>query len=161
MRDRVLTNSQAMGVMIAALLVKKGQRMDAAMSEALTEDYLDALDDLPAWSVREAVRKWNRAESPQLDKKPHDFNWRPEPPTLRRLAWIEYWNVKSRVETLQRMVAAVPRIEYSPEHRGEMLQKLSAFMHVNDAEDRETRLRKAERLGKRIDRIAEQREAAE
>jgi hypothetical protein len=164
LRDRVLSNDQAMGVMVAALLVKKGQRMDAAMSEALTEDYLDALDDLPAWSVREAIRKWNRAESPQLDKKPHDFNWRPEPPTLRRLAWMEVWNVRGRMETLQRMLVAVPRIEYSPEHKAHMLGKLAEVVHGFEPDPllaAEKRMRKAERIGRYVDQVAARSEASE
>jgi superfamily I DNA and/or RNA helicase len=37
--------------------------MDAVSAEALTEDYLDALEDLPARSVIAALRKWNRSQS--------------------------------------------------------------------------------------------------
>lgn len=128
MREKMMSNDNAIGVMIAALLVKKGSRMDAAISEALSEDYLDALEDMPAWAVREAVRKWNRSESPQLDKKPHDFNWRPEPPTLRRLAQLERWGVEGRIVQLKRILNAVERVEYSDEHRLEMLTKLQGVM---------------------------------
>lgn len=161
LRDREMDNASALGVMIAALLAKKGQRMDAAVSEALTEDYLDALDDLPAWAVREAIRKWNRAESAQLDRKPHDFNWRPEPPTLRRLAFIEFAVVKDRIDKLSRVLNAVPLLEYSPEHTVQMRAKLAEAspilraMLMHDA-----RMRRAKELGAEADRLAK-REAAE
>ena len=86
LRETTMSNDAALVAMIAALLLKGGRRLDRQSSDAATEDYLDALEDVPAWSVREALRKWNRGESPPLDAKPHDFNWRPEPPTLRRLS---------------------------------------------------------------------------
>jgi hypothetical protein len=130
LREQVLTNDQAHGVLIAGLLIKGGGiKLDKAASDQLTEDYLDAIEDLPAWTVREALRKWNRAESTQLDpKKPHDFNWRPAPPTLRKLAYLEMWTVKSRIQELERVLNAVPRIEYSDEHRREMLVKLAELL---------------------------------
>lgn len=130
LREKMMTNAQAHGVMIAGLLIKGGGiKLDQAASDQKTEDYLDAIEDLPAWSVREALRKWNRAESPRLDpKKPHDFNWRPEPPTLRQLAYLELWGVKSRIQELEKVLNAVPRIEFSDEHRHEMLTKLQALV---------------------------------
>lgn len=129
LREQVLTNDQAHGVMIAGLLIKGGGiKLDKAASDQLTEDYLDAIEDLPAWSVREALRKWNRGESPRLDpKKPHDFNWRPAPPTLRNLAYLELWSVKSRIQALEKVLNAVPLIEFSDEYRAEMLEKLQAL----------------------------------
>lgn len=129
-RETTMPNDTAIGVMVAGLLIKGGgQKLDKASADALTEDYLDALEDLPAWSVREAMRKWNRAESPQLDpKKPHDFNWKPTPPTLRRLAQHELAGVKGRIISLQRLCEAVPLIEYSDEHRENMLKRLQVVI---------------------------------
>jgi hypothetical protein len=72
--------------MIASLLLKGGAKLDQQSSDAFTEDYLDAIEDLPAWAVREAIRKWNRAESPKLDGKKHAFIWRP--PRRRCGDWL-------------------------------------------------------------------------
>lgn len=125
LRETTMSNDAAHATMIAQLLLKGGKRMDKQSSDAATEDYLDAIEDLPAWSVREALRKWNRAESVVLDsKKPHDFNWRPEPPTLRRLALHELAGVKGRMLTLQKLLDAVPLLEFSDEHRASMLGRL-------------------------------------
>jgi len=131
LREKVLTNDQAHGVMIAGLLIKGGGiKLDKAASDQLTEDYLDAIEDLPAWCVREALRKWNRAESQRLDpRKPHDFNWRPQPPTLRQLAYLELWSVKSRIQQLEKVLNAVPLIEYSEEYRKNMVERLQAAIH--------------------------------
>ena len=129
-RERVLSNDQAHGVMIAGLLIKGGgAKLDKASADALTEDYLDAIEDLPAWAVREALRKWNRAESPKLDGKPHDFNWRPMPPTLRRLAQHELVAIRARIGRFEKLLAAVPLLEFSEEHCRTMLGRLQTVMH--------------------------------
>lgn len=110
-RDRVLTNDQAISTMIAELLLRrKGTKLDKAASDALTDEYLDALEDLPAWAVRAARRKWNRGESVRMDpKKPHDFTWNLEPPVLRYLATVELAGVKWDIRRLERLLSATVR----------------------------------------------------
>lgn len=111
-RDRVLTNDQAIGTMIAELLLRrKGPKLDKAASDALTDEYLDALEDLPAWTVRAARRKWNRGESVRMDpKKPHDFTWNCEPPVLRYLATVELAGIKWEIRQLERLLIATVRM---------------------------------------------------
>ena len=129
-RGEIMGQEAALGAMIASLLLKSGQKLEKAMADCLTEDYFDALEDMPAWTVREALRKWNRGESVQLDPKgAHDFRWAPKPPILRRLADYELARVKSRIIHLQRLCDASPIIEYSDEHRKGMLTRLSALFH--------------------------------
>jgi hypothetical protein len=129
LREATLSNDAALATMIAGLLLKGGKKLDKQSSDQATEDYLDALEDLPAWSVREAIRKWNRGESPQLDpKKPHDFNWRPEPPTLRRCALHELTAVKARMHSMQKLLDAVPMVEFSEEHCADMRERLQKLM---------------------------------
>jgi hypothetical protein len=123
---RTLTNYQAVNVIIAKLLVKsRGSKLDETSSDALAEDYLDAIEDLPAWSVRNALRKWNRAESAKFDGNPHNFDWRPTPATLRRLAEIELGPIRAEMVQLKKLLIAVPRFEYSEEHRAKMLALLT------------------------------------
>lgn len=119
-----MSNDQAHGVMIASLLLKGGAKLDQQSSDAFTEDYLDAIEDVPAWAVREAIRKWNRAESPELDDKPHDFKWRPAPPILRQLANHEIAGVKARILMLEKLLTAVPVAEFNDEHCADMRARL-------------------------------------
>ena len=127
-RGQARPREQALGVMIAGLLIKSGQRLDEATSDAITDDYFDALDDIPAWCVREALRKWNRAESVQLDPRlPHDFRWAPKPPILRKLADHELATVKCRIHQLQRICDARPVVEFSAEHREKMINRISVL----------------------------------
>jgi hypothetical protein len=114
--------------MIASLLLKGGAKLDQNSSDAFTEDYLDAIEDLPAWAVREAIRKWNRAESPKLDGKPHSYDFRPSPPTLRR------WHSTSssacgRACSAAEDLRGQPLIEYSDEHRDHIRPVLRTVRH--------------------------------
>jgi hypothetical protein len=129
LRDTIMKNEAALSVMVAGLLLKSGQKLDQAASDVLTEDYLDALEDLPAWAVREALRKWNRAESVQIDpKRSHDFSWAPKPPILRRLAEYELASLKGRIHSWQNLLRAVPLIEFSEEHHQTMIHRLAALL---------------------------------
>lgn len=141
LRGATLTNDQAHGVMIASLLLKGGAKLDQNSSDAFTEDYLDAIEDIPAWAVREAIRKWNRAESPRLDGKPHSYDFRPSPPTLRRLATFELAGVRGRMIELEKICDAQELIEYSDEHRKEMLDRLTGLFKpktIDESVPRET-----------------------
>lgn len=128
LRGATMSNEQAHGVMIASLLLKGGTKLDEQSSDAFTEDYLDAIEDLPAWAVREAIRKWNRAESPKLEGKAHDFNWRPAPPILRQLATHELAAVKARLLVLHDLLHAVPMVEFSDDHCIEMRSRLRSIV---------------------------------
>jgi hypothetical protein len=128
-RGTMMENEAALSVIIAGLLLKGGQKLDQAAADLFTEDYLDALEDLPAWAVREALRKWNRGESVQLDpKRSHDFNWPPKPAILRRLAEHELASVKGRIYGLQKLIDAVPLIEFSEEYCQTMINRLAALL---------------------------------
>lgn len=134
-RGEWLDQQQALTTLIAGLLIKSGRKLDKAASDVMTEDYFDAIEDVAAWAVREALRKWNRGESATLDpKQPHDFKWAPQPPILRKLSEVELMRVKARIRTMQRLCDAVPLVEYSDEHRAGMLERLSKLLH--DAGDK-------------------------
>jgi hypothetical protein len=75
-------------------------------------------------------RRWYRGDAMQIGKTPHDYRWRPAPAILRALAFAEACTVKGRVIQLERLISAVPRVEYSDEHRGHMLERLSSELHL-------------------------------
>lgn len=43
--------------------------------------YADAVGDMPAWAVREAIRRWNRRQCGE-----QNYNFAPSPPVLRTIA---------------------------------------------------------------------------
>jgi hypothetical protein len=138
-RGRMLAPGQAIAAIIAKHLLRR-TTLDSTSAEALAEDYLDAIEDLPPAFVLVALCKWNRAESPMLDGKPHNFNYRPEPPILRLLVLRELAPLRARILHLRRVLSAVPRVEFSEEHRqkmGELLRGLANFLRSvsGDMED--------------------------
>lgn len=104
-------------------LVLAGRENGEYAAEARGEAYMDALDDVPAWAVQEAIRKWYRAEHGAR----HDYKWQPDPATLRELAQIEVLRVRGTVRRLGNLVAAEPQMVFSEEHMALMKEKLSAL----------------------------------
>jgi len=133
LRGQSLNNNEAIGGIILSLLLSGGGiKLDKTSADVLADTYLDALEDLPAWTVREAIRKWNRGESVRIDK-PHDFNWRPSSPILRRLSQQEMVPIKARINRLQKLLDAVPSVEFSDDHREMMLKRLRVIMNTATA----------------------------
>lgn len=107
------------------LLALAAPRTSETGAEAKGEAYMAALEDIPSWAVQEAVRGWYRGSSLVLDAKmPHDFRWSPAPAILRRLAEIEAAKVKWRATSLQQIIDAEEKLEFSEEHCAAMRQKL-------------------------------------
>jgi hypothetical protein len=104
-------------------MVLAGRESGEYAAEARGEAYMDALDDVPSWAVQEAIRKWHRAEyGPK-----HDYKWQPVPATLRELAQIEVYRVRSTLRRLGELMSAVPLVEFTDEHRADMRARLSAL----------------------------------
>jgi len=98
-------------------------------SEAKGEAYMAALDDVPAWAVKEAIRKWYRSE--YGDK--HDYRWQPGPSTLREVAMLEVYRVLATKRVLSNLIAARPRIEFTPEHQERMRAAVAKHLRVQKA----------------------------
>ena len=133
LRGQSLNNQEAIGgIILGLLLAGGGIKLDKTSADVMTDAYLDALEDLPAWTVREAIRKWNRGESVRIDK-PHDFNWRPSPPILRRVSQQEMVPIKERISQLQKLLDALPSVEFSDDHREMMLKRLRVVISTANA----------------------------
>lgn len=108
------------------LLALPGQRSSDTGNEAKGEAYLAALDDVPPWAVQEAIRKWYRGEHGSK----FDYRWSPVPADLRALARNEEFKVRGRITVLDRMLSAVPLLEFTEEHCEKMSSKLKALSEV-------------------------------
>jgi hypothetical protein len=65
----------------------------------------DALDDLPAWAVENAVRRWHRAECGV-----HNYTFAPAPGVLRGIALQELEPAKLVLRQLKLVLSAAPSI---------------------------------------------------
>jgi len=60
--------------------------------------------------------------------QPYDYHWRPAPAELRKIALVENWRVQHRTQTLRKLIAAEPLIEFSDEHCAAMRARLAAMI---------------------------------
>jgi hypothetical protein len=105
-----------------------GQKAGEAGAEATGEAYQTALEDMPPWAVKAAIRHWYRGDAIALERTPpHDYRWRPAPAVLRKLSFYEMMRVMGRIRRLKQLLSAVPLIEYSEEHCTDMRAKLRSL----------------------------------
>jgi hypothetical protein len=115
------------------MLVLPSTTQNELSAEARGEAYLDALDDLPPWAVRSAIRRWHRGECGLNDQgKPYDYHWCPAPAELRRVAATDLWRVKGRAETLDKLLRAQPLIEFSDEHCTSMRAQIANVLRGSE-----------------------------
>lgn len=115
-------------VVAASILIQRANyNTDQFSSEVMINHYMIALDDIPAWSVKEAWRLWLRDECGE------GFNcrYKPEPSDLRKVALSIIKRVEWRIKTYNSILAAVidePSAEMSELDRGKMTERLESAL---------------------------------
>jgi hypothetical protein len=110
-------------ILIGKLVAAKPSRAAGAETiEARIETYNAALDDVPTWAVAGAIRKWHRGQCDNAfdysgEAETFDYRWAPESADLRKIARREAWEVQKRIETLDRISAAVPYVDRTEERK--------------------------------------------
>lgn len=132
--DSAEAEAEMLVVITKMMLALPGQRASEAGAEATGEAYQIALGDLPPWSVTAALRRWYRRDAPPVDRQPHNYNWRPAPGILRAIAFEETSKVRGRAIELERLLTAVEMVEFSDEHRNEMIDKLVKILPASGFE---------------------------
>lgn len=98
-------------------------RLDPKTVRIKAEAYMDALEDLPAWTIREAIRRWHRGDVAADDQT---LDFMPKPPRLRRIAEGIHLVAIGQASRLQRILDAEPEDELTEAQRGEMQAKFAA-----------------------------------
>lgn len=78
-------------------------RLDADTADIKIGAYRDAVEDLPAWAVREAIRRWRRGD---VSGDTRDLDFAPKPARLRRLAEGIAATASGQAIRLRRILAA-------------------------------------------------------
>lgn len=113
-------------VVTKLMLALPSSQQNEAGAEAVGEAYQAALDDVPTWAVVAAARRWYRGECGCNERgQPYDCHWRPAPAELRSIACTEMWRIKLHINTLRKLLDAVPRVEFSEEHCARMRERFS------------------------------------
>ncbi len=111
------------------MLALPSSQQNEAGAEATGEAFQAALDDVPTWAVAAAVRRWYRGDCGENERgQPYDYHWRPAPAELRKIALVEKWRVQQRTQTLRKLIAAEPLIEFSDDHCTDMRVRLAAVI---------------------------------
>jgi hypothetical protein len=110
------------------MLVLPATTQNELSAEARGEAFMAALDDLPPWAVRSAIRRWYRGDCGKNEQgESYHYHWCPAPADLRRIAFTEMYRVKGRADELKRLLAAETRIEYSDEHCRKMREQVAGL----------------------------------
>ena len=110
-------------VVTKLVMTLAGREMGEFAATAKGEAYTVALEDVPVWAVEEAARRWYRGECG--DK--YDYRWSPDPATLRELARLEEYRVKSTMRGLRSVLEAKPAVEIDPARAADMRNRLTAI----------------------------------
>jgi hypothetical protein len=111
------------------MLALPSSQQNEAGVEATGEAFQAALEDVPTWAVAAAVRRWYRGDCGENKRgQPYDYHWRPAPAELRNIALVEKWRVQHRAQTLRKLLAAEPLIEFSDEHCAKMRARLAGVI---------------------------------
>lgn len=88
------------------LMAKSTSGTEAAASSAKLDEYDDALGDLPAWAIRDALTVWNRGG---IDSKlKPNYNFAAPPQILRSVALDKVAMLKRRLAAFDRLLKAEP-----------------------------------------------------
>lgn len=112
----------AMAKVTELLLSFAGQAVNEAGARARANGYITALDDLPAWAIADACRKWLRGEAGE-----QNYNFAPTPPVLRQIAVKSASQVDYQINALERLLSAevvADPEEFSEEHCADMRDRM-------------------------------------
>lgn len=107
-------------------------RLDDDTADIKIGAYLDAVGDLPAWTIREAVRRWRRGDV-SGDRK--DLDFAPKPARLRRIAEGIRMVASGQAMRLQRILDAEPEDAPSEEQLKANAERMAGLLaKLNDRE---------------------------
>lgn len=100
-------------------------RLDEDTAAVKVDAYEDAVGDLPAWAIREAVRRWRRGE---VSGDARDLDFAPKPARLRRIAQSIAATATGQAIRLQRILDAEAEEPVSDAVRAENAKRADALV---------------------------------
>ncbi|MCM5558503.1 hypothetical protein [Pleomorphomonas sp. JP5] len=98
------------------LLAFPVSNLSVAAAEARSEAYEIAIEDVPAWTVKAAARRWIKGEVANLGDKVN-LSFPPSPPQLRALALDEWAKARGALWRYRRLMAGRVARKVPPEKR--------------------------------------------
>ncbi|MDV2987033.1 UNVERIFIED_CONTAM: hypothetical protein Q9R58_22245 [Methylobacteriaceae bacterium AG10] len=100
-------------------------RLDERTAGIKVEAYMDAVEDLPAWTIRAAIRRWRRGE---VSADPATLDFAPKPARLRSIAERMALVARGQAARLQRVLDAKPEVQITDAQMAENSEKLSGLI---------------------------------
>lgn len=85
------------------LMMFPASDLSEAVVDARSEAYEIALEDLPAWAVEAAAKRWIKGDVAALDERPN-LSFPPSPPQLRALALDEWAKARAALWRYRRLL---------------------------------------------------------
>jgi hypothetical protein len=103
-------DAATMALVAEFLDIKPGRDRGEQASKARLNAFRMALESVPTWSVRWAIKRWHLGEGwyEGLEWVTFDWHWAPEPSELRRAAMALVYEVEQRIKKLDAILSAVP-----------------------------------------------------
>lgn len=93
-------------MLIKLFLAKPSSHMTEIGAASRAESYMMALEDIPAWAISDAIRKWHRGEVSGVSED--DLKWTPDSAVLRRISMDVLSPYRDRITEIERVLAAKP-----------------------------------------------------
>jgi len=122
---------EALIVLTKMLLALPAGQLNEAGAQAKGEAYMAAVDDLPIWAIKAALRSWYRGEAGGK----HDYRWAPGPAEFRAVVRQMVSQVRIRLADIERLLSATPRREFDEEHRLRMAAKFAGLLAIDALPD--------------------------
>lgn len=98
-----------MRAMVGLLLAFPASNVSEAAAKARSAAYEMALDDVPVWAVRAAVKSWLRGDVDLLGERVN-LAFPPSPPQLRALAMDEWSKARGALWRYRRLINGKPEV---------------------------------------------------
>lgn len=100
---------QAKGALLTKMIdgLAGAAQRTAGQATATIEMYGDAIEELPAWAIDAAIRRWAQGKCPESIEERPKYAWPPAPAVLRQMAELELVMMRRERQGLERLLACV------------------------------------------------------
>lgn len=106
---KIYPGEEAKGILLMKLLRGlAGRQGSEAEGFAKAEMYGDAIEDLPAWAIDKAVKRWARGECPYSVQEKPNYDFPPSPATLRKMALFDMDTPKRDAARIRALLDCIP-----------------------------------------------------
>lgn len=108
--NRVVDGHMAKGALLTKMIdgLAGPANPTATAQAAKIEMYADAIEDLPAWAIDKAIKRWARGECPYSVEEHPRYAFPPAPATLRAMALFDLEDLRRNEQKLKNVLAAIP-----------------------------------------------------